>query len=368
MDYASRIAALKPYVPGEQPSDKKYIKLNANENPYPPPPCVAAAVSALVQTAAKKCALYPDPDSNALRQAIAAMLRRQNPDCNITPEMIFCGNGSDEVLSFVFFSFFDSSVPLVLPEFTYSFYPVYSHFYGIPLARIPLTQDFSINTDLLCEAARKTASPMILANPNAPTGRALTRTQIEKILQNAPQNKAVVIDEAYIDFADSGTTCLPLLSQYENLVIVRTFSKSFAFAGMRLGFAVAHPSLIAALTTAKNSFNHFPVDVLTQTAGVAACSPEAAAYYAQCTQKIIDERTDFSAFLDKHDFFVLPSQTNFVFARHQSANGKMLYTQLKEQGILVRRFDDAQIADFLRITIGTPAEMDSLKNGIAAFV
>lgn len=364
---SKRLSNLHPYVPGEQPMDREYIKLNANENPYPPSPLAAQAVRNLMSGHPERLGLYPDPDATAVRQGIADMLNRTggvlaHPELNalpfkVTPDMIFCGNGSDEVLSFVFYAFFDAEQALVLPEHTYSFYPVYAGFYSIPLDKIPLTKDWHIDTDTMLRHAARQNSAIILANPNAPTGIALSRAQIRAMLDAAPEDRVFVVDEAYADFGTE--SCIALLADYENLVIVRTFSKSLSFAGMRVGYAVARPELIGALFTVKNSFNHFPLDAAVQIAAAAACADTA--YYTGCARKIIAERDSFHAFLQERGWNVIPSQTNFVFCEHPHVGGREIYSALKEHGILVRRFDTAGIENYLRITVGTKEQMGALK-------
>ncbi|AEE16110.1 histidinol-phosphate transaminase [Treponema brennaborense] len=408
---AQRVLNLNPYKPGEQPTDRTYIKLNANENPYPPPPAVVEALVNKLSASPLTLARYPDPDASALRNAIAAFLNETGgvlcrataacgadsaceADCacelnsarescsaceadyaraapcvpsardaipfTVTPDMIFTGNGSDEVLSFVFYSFFDSDRPLIQPEHTYSFYPVYAGYYGIPLVKVPLAPDYSLDTDAMLAAAAEHDASLIFANPNAPTGIGMSRDEVRAFLNAAPKDRVHVVDEAYVDFG--GESCIPLLAEFGNLVIVRTFSKSLSFAGMRLGYIVANPDLIRIVTRVKDSFNHFPVDTLALTAGIAACA--SAAYYADCARKIADERDAFASFLRENGWFVLPSQTNFVLARKDSVSGKRAYEQIKRNGILVRRFDTPGVESFLRITIGTPAQMRALRTAI----
>lgn len=366
--FSKRYSRLHPYVPGEQPTDRPYIKLNANENPFPPSPRVKHAVSRALEDRSL-LARYPDPDSTELRVAIAEFLNNTGgllsdiPKAKnylgfkITPDMIFCGNGSDEVLSFVFCTFFDSDRPVILPEFTYSFYPVYCGFYDIPMCPVPLGQDWTLDADRMVSEAQKTQSPVIFANPNAPTGLALTTWEVKHMIEKAPRGQVFVVDEAYTDFSDQ--TCLPLLAEYDNIIIVRTFSKSLSFAGMRLGFAVASPHLIHALLTSKNSFNHFPVDVITQRAGAAVC--EDIPYCERCVKDVIEERNALIAFLKQKGWFVLDSKANFVFAKKEGVAGKEIYGKVKERGILIRHFDTKGIEDFVRITIGTKKQMDALK-------
>jgi histidinol-phosphate aminotransferase len=378
---SSRMDNLHPYVPGEQPKDRAYIKLNANENPYPPAPEVIKAVSDFVKTHPERLGLYPDPDSFVLRTAIAKMLNRTGgvlADCRstgtgcepaekdmlpftITPEMIYCGNGSDEVLSFIFYAFFDSDRPLVLPEFTYSFYPVYAGFYAVPLDPVPLNSDWTLDTKTMTGRACAHDSGTIFANPNAPTGRMLSRDEVRQMIQKSPKDRVFVVDEAYADFGTE--SCIPLLAEFDNLVIVRTFSKSFCGAGLRLGYIVAAPDIVKTVTTVKNSLNHFPVDAVTQIAGKAAC--ESVSYYVQCAKKIVEEREKFSAFLKQKDWSVIPSCTNFIFTRPRAVSGKKVYEHIKQNGILLRRFDTAGIEEYLRITIGTAGQMSVLCSALS---
>ena len=362
---AQRVQNLKPYQPGEQPKDREYIKLNANENPYPPAPAVVEAVCRHAQEASQTLALYADPDSNQLRVAIAAHLNQTGgvlANCNplnqrISADMVFCGNGSDEVLSFVFYAFFDSSSPLIQPEHTYSFYPVYAGYYDIPLKKIPLNQDFSLDVEAMIHAAVENDSSLILANPNAPSSLALSLQQLRDLLSRLPKNRVHVVDEAYADFGSE--SALSLLAEFPNLVVVRTFSKSLSLAGMRLGYAVASPELIQVLHRVKDSFNHFPVDVLAQKAGVAAC--QSISYYEDCTKKIVEQRDDFIGFLRNLGWQVLDSSTNFIFTTKPGVSGRQVYQTLKEAGILVRRFDTPGIEEYLRITVGTAQQMAQLK-------
>ena len=362
---AQRVENLKPYQPGEQPKDRDYIKLNANENPYPPAPAVVEAVCRHAQEASQTLALYADPDSNQLRAAIASHLNQTGGvlanwhalSQSITADMVFCGNGSDEVLSFVFYAFFDSTRPLIQPEHTYSFYPVYAGYYNIPLKKIPLHQDFSLDTEAMIQAAVENDTSLILANPNAPSSLALSLQQLRDLLLRLPKNHVHVVDEAYTDFGSE--SALSLLAEFPNLVVVRTFSKSLSLAGMRLGYAVASPELIQVLHRVKDSFNHFPVDVLAQKAGVAAC--QSTPYYVECTKKIVEQREDFIAFLRNLGWQVLDSSTNFIFTTKPGVSGRHVYQVLKEAGILVRRFDTPGIEEYLRITVGTAQQMAQLK-------
>ena len=377
---SERMKNLHPYVPGEQPKDRVYIKLNANENPYPPAPEVIKATGAFVKKNPMKLALYPDPDSLSLRASIADMLNKtggvlcrvsvSGKKCEpaqedkipfeVTPDMIYAGNGSDEVLSFVFYAFFDSANRLVLPEFTYSFYPVYAGFYNIPTDVIPLNADWTLDTAEMLSRAKANGSGIIFANPNAPTGRGLTRDEVRAMIKSADSDKVFVVDEAYCDFG--GESCIPLLSEFRNLVIVRTFSKSLCSAGMRLGYIVANPELVNTVTTVKNSLNHFPVDAVAQAAGKAAC--ENPWYYAECARKVACERDEFTRFLYENGWNVIPSQTNFVFAQKPGMGGEEVYQRIKQEGILVRHFSTKGIEDYVRITIGTKKQMNELKRVI----
>ena len=374
---SQRVHGLNPYVPGEQPKDRPYIKINANENPYPPSRKVISAICKRLRRNKKSLALYPDPESTELKKAIAHMLNKtggflSSPKASkknvqsssslsfeITPDMIFCGNGSDEVLSFVFYAFFDSHYPLVLPEHTYSFYPVYGDYYAIPLQKIPLKPDFRLDTDAMIDfATTRDISGMIFANPNAPTSLALSTEEIRDMLRAYPKDKVFVVDEAYVDFSDE--TALSLLAEFDNLVIVRTFSKSLSFAGMRLGYAVAHPTLVEALTNVKNSFNHFPVDVITQDAGIATCND--IGYYVSITERIKKTRDFCIHVLRDYGWTCFPSKTNFILAKKDGVSGRALYEAIKEQGFLVRHFSTPLIQDYVRITIGSEQEMEAFLN------
>lgn len=375
---SERMKGLHPYVPGEQPKDRVYVKLNANENPYAPSPAVIKAVTDFVTTQPQKLALYPDPDSNELHAKIADMLNKTggvlsrahvaadgtvSPDerdripFTVTPDMIYSGNGSDEVLSFVFYAFFDSGKKFVMPQFTYSFYPVYAGFYDIPMDQVPLKNDWTLDIDEMLVRVKNNGGGIIFANPNAPTSLALTREQVRQMILKANPDKIFIVDEAYVDFG--GESCIPLLKEFPNLLIVRTFSKSLCAAGMRLGYVVASRELINIITTVKNSVNHFPLDAVAQVAGCTAC--ENPGYYADCARKVAIERNKFYNFLKSRGFYVLESKTNFLFARHPSIGGEELYKRVKEQGFLIRHFATPGIEDFVRITVGTPEQMEGLK-------
>lgn len=375
---SNRMKNLHPYVPGEQPKDRVYIKLNANENPYPPSPTVVDSVADFVRENAMRLALYPDPDSLELHAAVADMLNKTGGVlCNakvsgenvepsekdripftVTPDMIYTGNGSDEVLSFVFYAFFDSGKKLVLPEFTYSFYPVYAGFYNIETDVVPMKKDWSLDVQEMLLRSKKNGSGLIFANPNAPSGIALSRNDVRKMLEQSDPDQIFVVDEAYCDFG--GESCIPLLAEFRNLLIVRTFSKSLCGAGMRLGYIVASTELVQYITTVKNSLNHFPIDAVAQTAGIAACRNPA--YYCECAKKVAEERESFQEFLKENGWEYIPSKTNFVLVRNPSVGGEEVYRRIKEEGILVRHFSTKGIEDYVRITIGTKEQMDSLKS------
>ncbi len=377
---SNRMKNLHPYVPGEQPKDRVYIKLNANENPYPPCKQVQKEVCKFIKKNPMKLAVYPDPDSNELHEAIASMLNKtggvlcrtkvDGKNCEpssedkipftVTPDMIYSGNGSDEVLSFVFYAFFDSDTKLVLPEFTYSFYPVYAGFYNIPTDIVPMNSDWSLNKEEMLSRAKKNNSGLIFANPNAPSGIALTREQVKQMLDSASKDKIFVVDEAYCDFG--GESCIPLLKDYKNLVIVRTFSKSLCSAGMRLGYIVADPELVKAVTTVKNSLNHFPIDAIAQIAGKTACLNPV--YYAECAKKVVNERTEFQKFLKDNNWDFIPSSTNFVLTKKPGISGQEVYQRIKKAGILVRHFSTPGIEDYVRVTIGNEKQMLALKKAM----
>ena len=386
MILSSRVQKLSPYVPGEQPKDRDYIKLNANENPYPPSPSVIAAVLDFVKNNPQKLALYPDPDSLELHEVIADMLNASGGvlcrtkvaadgktvepaeedkiPFKVTPQMIYTGNGSDEVLSMVFYAFFDSSKRFVMPQFTYSFYPVYAGYYDIPMDQVPLKEDWSLDVDEILTRAQKNNSGIIFANPNAPTGLGLTREQVRQMLLKASSDEIFIVDEAYVDFG--GESCIPLLEEFNNLVIIRTFSKSLCGAGQRLGYLVSNPELVNIVTTVKNCVNHFPIDAVAQVSGRAACKD--VAYYSNAAREVARERDDFYNFLNTKGFYVLKSQTNFLFAKHPSISGAELYKRIKEQGILIRHFNTPGIEDFVRITVGTPEQMKMLRAAIEEII
>jgi histidinol-phosphate aminotransferase len=273
--------------------------------------------------------------------------------------MVYAGNGSDEILSFIFYTFFDNNLPVVLPEHTYSFYPVYASYYDIPLHRVPLEDDFSISVDKLLEVE---SCGIIFANPNAPTGRFMSLEKLRELLSKYDSDKPVVVDEAYIDFG--AETAIPLLKEFHNLIIIRTFSKSYCFAGARLGFVIAAADIINTFITVKNSFNHFPVDAIVQKLGIATC--EDYDYYKKINAQIAQTRDWFAKELELLGYDVIPSQTNFLFAKKDGLRGEEIYKEIKKAGILIRHFNHGGIENYVRITVGTREEMtlllDAMKN------
>ncbi|WHR58793.1 histidinol-phosphate transaminase [Acinetobacter haemolyticus] len=342
--WSPEVRELEPYVPGEQPKIQNLLKLNTNENPYPPSPKVVEAVQAVLSNQADALRLYPDPDATALKQAIA---KQQNVDV----EQVFVGNGSDEVLAHIFKAFFIQKEPILYPDITYSFYPVYSQFFGIETKQIPLNENFEIEIS----DYQQENGGIIITNPNAPTSMALGLNQIESILKANP-NRVVVIDEAYVDFG--AETAVQLVSRYDNLVVCQTTSKSRSLAGLRVGFAIAQSHLIAALEAVKNSFNSYPIDRFAIAAAVASFEDQGY-FEAQC-QKVIQSREKLVSDLNALGFNILPSKANFIFATHPQHDAAQLAQQLREQGIIVRYFNKPRINQFLRITIGADEQNQRL--------
>ncbi|MGQ1128871.1 histidinol-phosphate transaminase [Acinetobacter baumannii] len=335
--WSPEVRELEPYVPGEQPKIQNLLKLNTNENPYPPSPKVVEAVQAVLHAQADVLRLYPDPDATALKQAIA---KQQNIDVS----QVFVGNGSDEVLAHIFKAFFLQDEPILYPDITYSFYPVYSQFFGTKTKEIPLNENFEIDV-------RDYTQPnggVIITNPNAPTSIALSLAEIEQVLQANP-DRVVVIDEAYVDFG--AESAVSLINRYENLVVCQTTSKSRSLAGLRVGFAIAQSHLIAALEAVKNSFNSYPIDRFAIAAAVASFEDQA--YFEEQCQKVISSREKLVRDLTELGFNVLPSKANFIFAKHSQHDAGQLAQKLREQGIIVRYFNKPRINQFLRITVGT---------------
>jgi len=344
------VGTLSPYVPGEQPKLQNLIKLNTNEHPYGPSPKVLDAIRAACDDTLK---LYPDPSSDRLRQAIAATV-------GVEPAQVFVGNGSDEVLAHVFLALLKHDRPLRFPDITYSFYPVYCGLYGVQYETLPLTADFRINVDDYLPGANGAAGAIIFPNPNAPTGRALSLAEIERIVAGNP-DAVVVMDEAYVDFG--GESAVGLVARYDNLLVVQTLSKSRSLAGLRVGFAVGSAELIDGLERVKNSFNSYPIDRLASAGAVAAL--EDTEYFEKTRQAVIETRSRMTAGLESLGFEVLPSAANFVFARHPSEDAASLAAALRERSIIVRHFRHARIDQFLRITVGTDEQVDLLLKGLA---
>nr|MBL8411326.1 histidinol-phosphate transaminase [Dechloromonas sp.] len=344
------VRGLTPYVPGEQPKIANLIKLNTNECPFPPSPRVLTAIAAELGDDAARLRLYPDPNADLFKAAIARTH-------GITTQQIFVGNGSDEVLAHVFMALLKHEQPILFPDITYSFYPVYCGLYGVEHRTVPLAEDFSIDPADYCGQPN---GGIIFPNPNAPTGRLLTLEAIERILKTNPDS-VVVVDEAYVDFG--GESAIPLVDRYDNLLVVHTLSKSRALAGLRVGFAVGHPALIEALERVKNSFNSYPLDRLAIVGAVAAM--EDTAYFAQCCAAVIATRETLTAELRALGFEVLPSTANFVFARHPQRDAAALSLSLRERSIIVRHFKLPRIDQFLRITVGTDGECKALTEALA---
>ena len=338
--FTSRLSALKPYTPGEQPKDQKYIKLNTNESPYPPSESVIKAA----EESAKNLQLYCDPECKRLTEKAAEVF-------GVSADRIILTNGSDEVLNFAFMAFSDEKRPIAFADITYGFYPVFAELSNIPYRTIPLADDFSINVEDYIGIGEN----IVIANPNAPTGLMLSIADIERIVASNPDN-VVIIDEAYVDFG--GESAIPLTEKYDNLLVTGTFSKSRSMAGARLGFGIACPELIRDLNTIKYSTNPYNVNSLTQAAGYAALVDND--YYMANCKRIIETREYTTKALKNLGFEVIPSKTNFVFAKSEAIGGGELYERLKERGILVRHFTAQRIKDYNRITIGTREEMETL--------
>jgi histidinol-phosphate aminotransferase len=335
------VRELEPYVPGEQPQIDGLIKLNTNESPYPPSPKV---IDMMTHDAIDRLRLYPDPNSKKLKTTIADYY-------GVSAEQVFVGNGSDEVLGLLFMAFFQQDKPLLYPDISYSFYPVYCKLFGIEAQTIPLRNDYTID---LADYAIANGG-IIFPNPNAPTAIGKPLAEIEALLQQNTDT-VVVVDEAYVDFG--AETAITLVDKYPNLLVVQTLSKSRSLAGMRVGLAVGHKDLIDALDRVKNSFNSYPLDRLAEAAAVVAFEDEA--YFQDCRTKIIATRDWTVSELEKLGFKVLPSQANFVFAEPVGKNAAEVAQYLREHKLLVRYFNKPRINQFLRITIGTDAQMRAL--------
>ena len=343
--WSAFVKDLVPYVPGEQPKLAKLVKLNTNENPYGPSPKALQAMAAQVSDDLR---LYPDPNSDLLKQAVADYYAVQ-------PGQVFLGNGSDEVLAHIFHGLFQHDKPLLFPDISYSFYPVYCGLYGIDYQQVPLDEQFQIRVGDYAQAN----GGIIFPNPNAPTGCLLALEAVEQILQASPDS-VVVVDEAYIDFG--GQTAIALVDRYPNLLVTQTLSKSRSLAGLRVGLAVGHPDLIEALERVKNSFNSYPIDRIA-IAGAAAAF-EDRAYFEHTCKAVIESRDYLVAELEKRGFEVLPSAANFIFARHPQRDAAQVAAHLREQGVIVRHFKQQRIAQHLRITVGTPEQNQALLDAL----
>ncbi|MDD0972779.1 histidinol-phosphate transaminase [Pseudomonas fontis] len=336
---------LVPYVPGEQPKLAKLVKLNTNENPYGPSP---KALEAMRGELNDNLRLYPDPNSDVLKQAVAEYYGVQG-------NQVFLGNGSDEVLAHIFHGLFQHGAPLLFPDISYSFYPVYCGLYGIPFEAVALDEQFQIRV----EDYQRANGGIIFPNPNAPTGCLLALEAIEQLLKANPDS-VVVVDEAYIDFG--GQTAISLVDQYPNLLVTQTLSKSRSLAGLRVGLAVGHPDLIEALERIKNSFNSYPLDRMAIVGAAAAF--EDREYFDETCRKVIQSRELLVRELTARGFEVLPSAANFIFARHPQQDAAAIAARVREQGVIVRHFKQERIAQFLRITIGTPEQNQALLDAL----
>ncbi len=335
--FSEKYQTLIPYTPGEQPKDMQYIKLNTNESPFKPSPVVQEAVS----RECEKLQLYSDPECTRLREKMAEVF-------GISPKNMMMVNGSDEALNFAFMAFADEKSPLAFPDITYGFYPVFAQLNHIPYEEIPLKDDFSIDPDDYIGIGKT----IVIANPNAPSGKVLPLSDIERIVAGNPEN-VVIIDEAYVDFG--GESAAGLTRKYDNLLVTGTFSKSRSMAGARLGFVFGQESLIRDLNTIRYSTNPYNVNRMTEAAGIATLSVND--YYMENCQRIIENREWTTEQLLNLNFEVIPSKANFLFARSRNIDGEQLYLRLKERGILVRHFTKKRIEDYIRITIGTEEEM-----------
>ena len=336
---------LVPYVPGEQPKVANLVKLNTNENPYGPSPKAIEAMRAELGDALR---MYPDPNSDVLKQAVADYY-------GVQTQQVFLGNGSDEVLAHIFHGLFQHDQPLLFPDISYSFYPVYCGLYGIPFEAVPLDEQFQIRPQ---DYARPNAG-IIFPNPNAPTGCLLPLEAVEQIVKASPDS-VVVVDEAYVDFG--GETAIKLVDRYPNLLVTQTVSKSRSLAGLRVGLAVGHPDLIEALERIKNSFNSYPIDRVAVVGAAAAFADKA--YFEDTCAKVVASRERLVEGLEQRGFEVLPSAANFIFARHPDQDASGIASRLREKGVIVRHFKQARIAQFLRISIGTPEQNQALLDAL----
>lgn len=339
-------ASQKPYVPGEQPKDKKYIKLNTNENPYPPSPNVIEAIKA---SADERLKLYPDPNGEELRQTLGDYY-------GLKKDWVFVGNGSDEILAFSFMAFFDAGRPMLLPDVTYSFYAVYINLFKLDYQLVPLKEDFSLEPSDYFNSA----GGVIFPNPNAPTGSCIDLEMVEEILAHNP-DQVVIVDEAYIDFG--GVSAIPLISKYPNLLVIQTLSKSRSLAGLRVGFAFGQDELMEGMNRIKNSFNSYTLDRPAMAGAIAAMKDEA--YFRLTLDKVVNTRERIIPILSRMGWRIVSSKANFIFISHPIIKAEEIFTQLRHEGILVRYFRLPRIDNHLRVSIGTDEEMDCLIAALA---
>lgn len=347
--FLAKLRRIDPYVPGEQPQSADIIKLNANENPYPPAPGVQQALRSFD---ASRLALYPDANGKALKTALANRF-------GLNPSQVFLGNGSDDVLALAFQSFFCSGEPILYPDITYSFYPVWCDLFRIPYETVPLDENF-------CVRVRDYDRPnggVVLPNPNAPTGRGVSLDFLEDLLQHNA-DCVVIIDEAYVDFG--AQSAVPLIEKYENLLVVQTMSKSRSLAGLRIGYALGSETLIATLEAVKNSYNSYTMDAVALAAGEAAVADEA--YFQETCRKVIATRERTAEELRKLGFTVSPSLTNFLFVTHSKKEAPVIFEYLRQKNIFIRYFKLPRIDNYLRITVGTDAQMDRMIEELRAFL
>ncbi len=343
------VTQLTPYVPGEQPKLSKLVKLNTNEHPYPPAPGVLQAIASVGGDAIRR---YPDPESVELCEAFA----RRN---NVQADQVFLGNGSDEVLAHAFQALFKHRLPLLFPDITYSFYPVWSELYQVPWRAVPLKSNFTVDPADYCGDN----GGIIIPNPNAPTGVLMELGAVRTLLEQNPDS-VVLIDEAYIDFG--GDSAVDLIPEFDNLLVVQTMSKSWALAGLRVGVAMGHAELIEGLQRVKNSFNSYPLGVVTQRAALAALADEP--YFDSACRRVVASRERLSAAMVALGFEVLPSAANFIMARHAQRSAAQLFEELRGRGIIVRYFDLPRIDEYLRISIGTDEQCDELLSALLELV
>lgn len=343
--WSEKVKGLKPYIPGEQPKNRKYIKLNTNENPYPPSPKV---IDAITKAADETLKLYPDPNCDELREVIAEYY-------DLNEEEVFIGNGSDEVLGFSFMAFFNPGKPVLFPDITYSFYKVYANLFDIDYKLIPLDDEFNLEEELFFGEN----GGIIIPNPNAPTSKYVELEKLKKIL-DANKDNVVIIDEAYIDFG--GESAVSFVKDYPNLLVVQTLSKSRSLAGLRVGFAMGNKELITALNMVKNSINSYTLDRVALEGAKAAFKDRA--YFEDTRRKIINTRERVISILRKLKFKVMDSKANFIFVSYPKISGELLFNRLREKGILVRYFNDKRIDNYIRVTIGSEEEMNQFIENI----